>query len=944
MTPIEEANKIIEENKRTQKEGLSLAGIKIREIPEALSDCFWLQTLDLTSTLLTEIKGLEQLVNLQTLSLRNTLLREIKGLEKLVNLKTLSLQNTQLTEIKGLEKLVNLHTLNLSYTKLTEIKGLKQLVNLHTLYLSATQIKEIKGLKQLVNLQTLTLSYTKLTEIKGLDQLLKLHTLNLSDNKLTEIKGLEQLVNLQTLDLSNTQLSEIKGLEQLVNLQTLDLSRTQLSEIKGLEQLVNLQGLDLSQTRLSEIKGLEQLVNLQGLGLENTYISEIKELEKLPNMKTLILKGTKINEIQGLEKLKNLQRLDLRNTQIVTLKPLLEFIQRGVQVKWKDEYPGDKEICLFKNPLTHPPIEIAKQGNEAILNYFEGLEKEADTLYEAKLLILGEGGAGKTSLFKKLQYPFKDLEDTPSTEGIDIHAHEFECGQEKPFRINLWDFGGQEIYHTTHQFFLTKRSLYVLVTDGRKEDTDFNYWLRTVETFSDNSPVIILQNVKEGRRKDINQRGLTSRFTNLINPIYYVDLKLEPAGLGKLRAEIYHQIQQLEHVGTELPANWIQIREALEEREGEDPHISLRDYYKLCKQEGMEDREKAKFLSQFLHDLGVILHFQDDAVLQNTLILKNEWATDGVYRILDNPKVRSQNGQFSLEDANEVWDEEEYEGMQAQLISLMKKFELCYEVPDSPSPQLYIAPQLLQVEQPEYAWKATNNLELRYEYDFMPKGILSRFMVRKHRLIEDIQTKAWRSGVILKKGNTRAEVTETYGKSFIRVRVEGEDPRELMTIIREEFDSIHASFPKLKVDAMIPCICEECLGRIARGEEPHFYKYEDLKRRQRKGKKTVECGKSYGDVSVDALLEAIFTDEASENDIKKLVSEGRLEEALLLCQEVFQQEKEKDWLIKKFFSSNRLVKEWQDGTITRETRKVEKNRLAQDILKFLENRNKRGRL
>ncbi len=47
----------------------------------------------------------------------------------------------------------------------------------------------------------------------------------------------------------------------------------------------------------------------------------------------------------------------------------------------------------------------------------------------------------------------------------------------RDFRVNIWDFGGQEVYHSTHQFFLTHRSLYLLVADDRKEDTDFNYWL-----------------------------------------------------------------------------------------------------------------------------------------------------------------------------------------------------------------------------------------------------------------------------------------------------------------------------------------------------------------------------------------------------------------------------------------------------------------------------------
>ena len=74
---------------------------------------------------------------------------------------------------------------------------------------------------------------------------------------------------------------------------------------------------------------------------------------------------------------------------------------------------------------------------------------------------------------------------------------------ERDFRVNIWDFGGQEIYHATHQFFLTRRSVYLLVTDDRKEDTDFNWWLQVEEMLSDGSPLIIVQNEKQDRRRDI---------------------------------------------------------------------------------------------------------------------------------------------------------------------------------------------------------------------------------------------------------------------------------------------------------------------------------------------------------------------------------------------------------------------------------------------------------
>lgn len=141
---------------------------------------------------------------------------------------------------------------------------------------------------------------------------------------------------------------------------------------------------------------------------------------------------------------------------------------------------------------------------------------EVDHLYEAKLLIIGEGGAGKTTLTKKIQDLNYQLQsDEVSTEGIDVIRWHFPLPNGKEFRVNIWDFGGQEIYHATHQFFLTKRSLYALVADTRKEDTDFYYWLNVAELLSENSPLLIIKNEKQERKREINERQLRGEFTNL---------------------------------------------------------------------------------------------------------------------------------------------------------------------------------------------------------------------------------------------------------------------------------------------------------------------------------------------------------------------------------------------------------------------------------------------
>ena len=75
-----------------------------------------------------------------------------------------------------------------------------------------------------------------------------------------------------------------------------------------------------------------------------------------------------------------------------------------------------------KNPLKTPPLEVVNKGIKAIKEYFRQIRDEGtDYIYEAKLLIIGEGGAGKTTLAKKIENPNYELDSNEkSTEGIDI--------------------------------------------------------------------------------------------------------------------------------------------------------------------------------------------------------------------------------------------------------------------------------------------------------------------------------------------------------------------------------------------------------------------------------------------------------------------------------------------------------------------------------------------
>ncbi|WP_339379393.1 COR domain-containing protein [Okeania hirsuta] len=332
-------------------------------------------------------------------------------------------------------------------------------------------------------------------------------------------------------------------------------------------------------------------------------------------------------------------------------------------------------LGLRGNSLETPPIEIAQKGIEAIREYLQQIKEEGtDYLYEAKLLIIGEGSAGKTTLANKIQNPDYKLQEEDSTKGIEVSQWNFPTKNQHDFQMNIWDFGGQEIYHATHQFFLIKRSLYILVADTRNEDTDFYYWLNIAELLSDNSPLLIIKNERQERKREINQIALQGQFSN-IKEILDTNLATN-RGLEEIQTDIQHYISNLPHIGSALPKTWKKVREVLE-TDGRN-YISLTEYLSICEENGFKKREDKLQLSGYLHDLGVCLHFQDDPLLKKTVILKPEWGTAAVYKALDNPQVYDNFGKFTKDDLTNIWHEDKYANMHDELLQLMIKFKLCY--------------------------------------------------------------------------------------------------------------------------------------------------------------------------------------------------------------------------------------------------------------------------
>ena len=443
-----------------------------------------------------------------------------------------------------LAALENLKVLNLSGNPLEQIPAVVfELRSLTELYAIAINLSEIPDhLNQLTNLIDIRLSSNQITQIPDcLGQLTNLTQLGLSSNQITQIPDcLGQLTNLTQLGLSSNQITQIPDcLGQLTNLIHLWLYSNQITQIPDcLGQLTNLTYLWLSSNQITQIPDcLGQLTNLTYLWLYSNQITQIPDrIDQLTQLEKLVLYNNKIEKCpEWLETLPKLKTLDLRNN------PL----------------PISPEV-LGPNDTSQDPGSI-----EAIFNYLHQLRSgEVRPLNEAKLLLVGQGSVGKTSLIQRLiDNQFNP--NQPQTDGLNVRNWPVHVNT-KDIRLNVWDFGGQEIYHATHQFFLTKRSLYLLVCNCRtsEEENRLEYWLKLIQSFGGESPVIIVGNKCDEQPLDINRKALRDKYPN-IKAILETSCQTGE-GVEALRAAILQEVAQLRDVYNLLPLSWFQVKEQLE--------------------------------------------------------------------------------------------------------------------------------------------------------------------------------------------------------------------------------------------------------------------------------------------------------------------------------------------------------------------------------------------
>eukprot|EP00012_Vannella_robusta_P003563 CAMPEP_0206183562 /NCGR_PEP_ID=MMETSP0166-20121206/712_1 /ASSEMBLY_ACC=CAM_ASM_000260 /TAXON_ID=95228 /ORGANISM="Vannella robusta, Strain DIVA3 518/3/11/1/6" /LENGTH=296 /DNA_ID=CAMNT_0053598441 /DNA_START=393 /DNA_END=1279 /DNA_ORIENTATION=+ len=164
--------------------------------------------------------------------------------------------------------------------------------------------------------------------------------------------------------------------------------------------------------------------------------------------------------------------------------------------------------------------------SEECLYYLKELQISQQSAFRYKILVVGTECVGKTSLVKNMlgsrwigsSFETKEIDKHTGklrkrysvTDGIDVHRW---IPRNSNVVLSVWDFGGQELYHTTHQFFLSPRTIYALVFDGRIDlyDNKIVEWLNCIQSRSPGEVVVLVgthfdKKSATSREKQINEQ------------------------------------------------------------------------------------------------------------------------------------------------------------------------------------------------------------------------------------------------------------------------------------------------------------------------------------------------------------------------------------------------------------------------------------------------------
>ncbi len=675
------------------------------------------------------------------------------------------------------------------------------------------------------------------------DELTVLMTVHEGQTKYTEENGQITGLNLANSELTDQQWNELVETIDLSKLKALNLNGNQLTTL-NLSYLPELEILEIAGNK--ELRNLKFEVALPGVKRLTIRDNGLSRLEFSGNWSDLILLDLSRNDLKQIhfeEPMPKLEILDMSGNKF-----------KNIDMDWLALFPVLEYWYLGNNPLNHSLKVLhdeAERNN--YLNTLKKLKKEFEDgkgilNEEYKVLVVGDGTAGKTCLVNRLMENKFIRED--STHGIVVRKFPCENSIKNgfPYTLNIWDFGGQDIYHTTHRLFLQSDALYLLVWNKNTEETDTSsatigrrtrdfknrklaYWMKYVTAYGKGSPVVVVRTKKDehGAYRLKDEGKIIEKYKSQLEYLTFeeVDSGLDDIDENGYDNMLYKLKRAVKSMGREeyLPESWVEVRQYLEDLipvslyknkneflTSEDATIDYQTYH----DEALKYHKDPKLLlTKWLVPMGTV--FYKEGYFEDKIILNQEWAIRAIYILFERREdlgyyydIRRKKGRIKGEDLRTYW--KGYGEKEQQLfIDFMLACGMCYEVFENDDnryynrksfeERLFIAPEMLPEERPdefnmlEKEWndRQEKNIRLRYDYDFPYYNHFQQFLVRTQGDAEQMIA-YYRYGMRIYDGGAKAIIEFNEVGACIEVQV-SENGKILLDRIRNRFQEIHNNTP-----------------------------------------------------------------------------------------------------------------------------------------------------
>lgn len=692
-----------------------------------------------------------------------------------------------------------------------------QLSSLKQLAISSLDLENSEWLTDLKELQSISFRNVRLKDFSFLLGLPKLTVLGLSfvrfhGSSSCPFDIIGEKVDLEDLLIQNIELESLEFLKPLNKVKRLFLGDNNISDISPISEMSKLSSFCAWDNQIIDISPLSKLPELEELYIQENRVKDIGPLSQLNSLKIIFANGNNISKVPyELIRINNIYVNEFHATSIRT------------------------GLYLKNNPLTSPPLSVVKSGFETVKSYFEnGVKYGVKPLSEGRIIFVGDGAAGKSSLINRILYKSFN-ENKAQTNGIAIEPWSLTNG-DRSLKFNFWDFGGQEVQHAVHKFFFTSGCLYVLVLDNRKEEEP-EYWLQQIETLGGSAPVMVIFNkFDENRTESVDRKFLKEKYNNIVG---FYDVSCKTAyGLEAFIEKLKQHASQLISINDEFPGNWFNIKLDIESRTAKNNYLLYDEYISICKKNGVQDSVTQSLLLRYFSSIGAVTWFgENNAFLSHMHVLNPTWISQGVYKIITGNLTADKKGQISIKDFKTLLkpissDDHQYNNSHyGYILGLMKRFELCYSEDDI---NIQIPSRFSKQPKIEYSEFRGSNVRtyiLQFK-DYVPVSVIHQFIARN--IDRAFDKNYWYQGIVIEDADkdSLAMVQLDREAKRLYVRIKSTTPINLWQFIREEFAMICNRYVNLSYSELVTLLPDnnednveykDLINHLKAGEVSYFH-------------------------------------------------------------------------------------------------------------------------